>query len=134
MDVGDLTGSAIKSVAVDLGGLDSRVDTVAVSGTPGADKIKVAPSGTGHVVTGLTAAVTINTTDPGQKVVVDGGEGDDEIDASTMTKDKTQPFLFGGPGKDVIVGSPGQDVVTGGTGVDVAFLAGGLDTLHLGRG
>ena len=40
--VGDLTGSAIKTVAVDLGGLDSRVDTVSVSGTPGADKIKVA--------------------------------------------------------------------------------------------
>ena len=128
VDVGDLTGSAIKSVAVDLGGLDSRVDTVAVSGTPGADKIKVAPSGTGHVVTGLTAAVTSSPPIPGQKVVVDGGEGADEIDASTMTKDKTQPFLLGGPGKDVIVGSPGQDVVTGGTGVDVAFLAGGLDT------
>ena len=134
VDVGDLTGSAIKTVAVDLGGLDQRVDTVAVSGTPGADKIKVAPSGTGHVVTGLTATVTIDTTDPGQKVVVDGGEGDDEIDASTMTKDKTQPFLFGGPGKDFLLGSPGQDVITGGTGVDVALLLGGLDTFTWAAG
>ena len=58
--------------------------------------------------------MTVDTTDPGQKIVVDGGDGDDEIDASLMTKDKTQPFLFGGPGKDVIVGSPGQDVITGG--------------------
>jgi hypothetical protein len=104
------------------------LDTVSVSGTAGPDKVKVAASGAGHAVTGLGAKVTVDTTDPGQKIVVDGGEGDDEIDASGMTKDKTQPFLFGGPGKDVIVGSPGQDVITGGTGVDVAFLAGGLDT------
>ena len=72
--------------------------------------------------------MTIDTTDPGQMIVVDGGEGDDEIDARGMTKDKTQPFLIGGPGKDVVIGSPGQDVISGGTGVDVAFLAGGLDT------
>jgi Ca2+-binding RTX toxin-like protein len=105
-----------------------------VSGTPAADKIKVAPNGTGHVVTGLTATVTIATTDPGQKVVVDGGEGDDTIDASTMTKDKTQPFLSGGPGQDFLLGSPGQDVIAGGTGVDVALLLGGLDTFTWAAG
>lgn len=128
VDVGDLTGSAVTTVAVDLGGLDQRVDTVAVHGTPGADKVKVAANGTGHAVTGLAATVTVDTPDPGQKILVDAGEGDDEIVASGMTKDKTQPFLLGGPGKDVIVGSPGQDVITGGLGIDVAFLAGGLDT------
>jgi Ca2+-binding RTX toxin-like protein len=126
--VGDLTGSAVKTVAVDLGGSDLRVDTVSVAGSSGPDKVKVAANGAGHVVTGLTATVAIDTTDPGQKIVVDGGEGDDEINASGMTKDETQPFLLGGPGKDVILGSPGQDVITGGLGVDVAFLAGGLDT------
>jgi hypothetical protein len=39
-----------------------------------------------------------------------------------MTKDKTQPFLLGGPGKDVLIGSPGLDMITGGTGVDHAYL------------
>ena len=82
VDVGDLTGSAIKTVAVDLGGLDSRVDTVAVTGTPGPDKIRVAANGTGHMLTGLAANVTVDTTDPGQKILVDGGDGDDEIDAT----------------------------------------------------
>jgi Ca2+-binding RTX toxin-like protein len=128
--VGDLTGSAVKTVAVDLGGLDSRLDTVSVAGTPGPDKVKIAADGTGHAATGLPATVTVDTTDPGQKIVVDGGEGDDEVDASGMTKDKTQPFLLGGPGKDVLVGSPGQDVMTGGTGVDVVLLGGGLDTAN----
>jgi hypothetical protein len=128
VQVGDLTGSAIHTVAVDLGGLDSRLDTVAVSGTAGPDKIRVAANGTGHIVTGLSADVTVDTIDPGQKIVVDAGGGDDEVDASTMTKDKTQPFLFGGPGKDVVIGSPGQDVVAGGLGVDVLLLGGGLDT------
>ena len=51
-----------------------------------------------------------------------------------MTKDKTQPFLFGGPGKDVIIGSPGQDVISGGLGVDVALLGGGLDTFTWAAG
>ena len=73
VDVGDLTGSAIKTVAVDLGGLDSRVDTVSVAGTAGPDKIKLAANGAGHAVTGLAATVTVDTTDPGQKIVVDGG-------------------------------------------------------------
>lgn len=132
--VGDVSGSAIKTVAVDLGGPDQRVDTVAVTGTAGPDKVKVAANGTGHVVTGLPATVTVDTTDPGQKVVIDGGTGDDQVDASGMTKDKTQPFLLGGPGKDVLVGSPGQDVVTGGADADVAFLAGGLDTFTWAAG
>lgn len=128
--VGDLAGSAIKTVAIDLGGLDSRLDTASIAGSAGGDKIKLAAGGAGYAVTGLAATVTIDTTDPGQKIVVDGGEGDDEINATGMPKDKTQPFLLGGPGKDVIVGSPGQDVITGGLGIDVAFLAGGLDTYN----
>ena len=132
--VGDLTGSAIKTVAVDLGGLDSRVDTVSIAGTAGPDKIKLAASGAGHAVTGLAATVTVDTTDPGQKIVVDAGDGDDEVDASGMTKDKTQPFLLGGPGKDVLIGSPGQDVINGGTGVDVALLGAGLDTFNWNAG
>jgi Ca2+-binding RTX toxin-like protein len=126
--VRDLTGSAVKTVVVDLGGPDSRLDTVSVAGSSGPDKVGVAANGAGHVVTGLAATVTVDTTDPGQKIVVDGSEGDDEIDAHEMTKDKTQPFLLGGPGTDVVIGSPGQDVITGGTGVDVALLGGGLDT------
>ena len=126
--VGDVTGSAIKKVAVDLGGLDSRVDTVSVAGTAGPDKIKVAATSAGHALTGLAANVIVATTDPGQIIVVNGGDGDDEVDAREMIKDKTQPFLFGGPGKDVLIGSPGQDVINGGIGVDVALLGGGLDT------
>src|SRR4029079_7949988 len=98
------------------------------------DAIRVDPAGTGHVVTGLPATVAIDTTDPGQKLVIDGGEGDDQIDASTMIKDKTQPFLLGGPGKDLLIGSPGQDVVSGGPGVDVLLLGGGLDTARWAPG
>jgi hypothetical protein len=76
----------------------------------------------------------MTTTDPGQKIVVDGGTGDDTIDASAMTKDKTQPFLNGGPGKDFVVGSPGQDVISGGTSDDVLLLSGGLDTAKWAAG
>ena len=132
--VHDLTGTGVKVVDADLGAPDSRLDRLVVDGTPGADKIKVAASGADHVVTGLAATVRLITTDPGQVVAINGGDGDDEIDATLMTKDKTQPFLNGGAGKDVIVGSPGQDVITGAAGNDVALLAGGLDTFNWSSG
>ena len=61
-------------------------------------------------------------------LALDARDGDDTIDAQGITKDKLQPILTGGGGKDFIIGTPGQDTVAGGIGADVAYLGGGLDT------
>ena len=129
--VRDLAGTGTQRVNVDFSTGDLRTDTMTVVGTPAADNLKAAsPSATEHVVTGLGAEVRLVNPEQGQKIVIDGRDGDDTIDATAVAKDKTQPFLEGGPGKDLLAGSPGQDVVSGGQGNDVALLSGGLDTFN----
>ena len=124
----DLSGTAVDFVRVDIGAGDLRSDTVAVEGTAGPDKIRVLAGFDSHELIGLATRLFVVGAEQGDRLRIDGRDGDDTIDASAMAKDKFQPFLTGGAGKDVLVGSPGQDVVTGGPGVDVGLLRDGLDT------
>jgi RTX calcium-binding nonapeptide repeat (4 copies) len=127
---GDLTGTAAQLVSVDLGAKDLRVDTVIADGTPAGDNIKVTSNALVHTIEGLGARVVIKQTDPGEKLVVNGLDGDDTIDANLLGRDTMQPFLDGGAGKDFLIGSPGDDQITGGRDVDVALLGNGLDTFN----
>ena len=104
--VGDLSGTAAQLVSVDLGAKDLRVDSVIADGTPAADSIKVASNALVHTIEGLGARVAIKQTDPGEKLVVNGLDGDDTIDASLLGRDTMQPFLDGGAGQDFLIGSP----------------------------
>ena len=79
-------------------------------------------------MSGLAATVRLASPEQGTKLALDARDGDDTIDAQGITKDKLQPILTGGGGKDFIIGTPGQDTVAGGIGADVAYLGGGLDT------
>ena len=91
-----------------------------VNGTAGADSIQAKASSFGHDILGLPAKVFLTGAEPGDRLTINGGDGEDTIDAQQMTKDKLQPFLNGGAAKDIIVGSSGQDEVTGGPGDDVS--------------
>jgi Ca2+-binding RTX toxin-like protein len=126
--VNDLTGTDTNAVVVDLGPADLKVDNVFLNGTPGPDTISAKATSFSHDVLGLPAKVFLTGAEPGDRLTINGRDGEDQIDASTMTKDKLQPFLDGGPAKDILVGSPGQDEITGGAGDDVAFMRDGLDT------
>jgi Ca2+-binding RTX toxin-like protein len=126
--VNDLSGTDTIGVVVDLGPADLKVDSVTISGTQGADSIKTTATSFSHDITGLPATVFLTGAEPGDRLTINGGDGEDTIDAGQMSKDKLQPFLNGGAAKDVIAGSPGQDEVTGGPGDDVIFLRDGLDT------
>jgi hypothetical protein len=132
--VRDLTGTVTHDVVTDLGTADLKTDAVTIDGTDAADVIRARDGGDFREVSGLPARVSLLNAEPGDHLNINSGFGDDQIDASTMTKDHLQPFLDGGAGKDVLVGSPGQDVVRGGTGDDVAFLSGGLDTFNWSAG
>ena len=80
--VGDLSGTGTQRVDVDLATADSRVDTVTVVGSA-ANNLKLASAGeTEHVVTGLGAEVRLVNPERAEKVVIDGREGDDTIDAT----------------------------------------------------
>ena len=71
LNVGDLTGTDAKQVAIDLSGTlgsgqgDGVADTVSVNGTAGDDRISIVSSGSSVVVNGLAAQVTVNGIDAG---------------------------------------------------------------------
>ena len=129
--VGDLTGTATKTVNVNSNTADLRVDTITATGSPAAETIRASTSGTTHTITGLAATVNVTNPEQGEKIAIDARDGADTIDATGVTKDKLQPILKGGAGNDTIVGTTGQDLVSGGTGTDVVLLGAGLDTVDV---
>ena len=126
--VHDLAGTPTSEVTGALFAPDQRVDTLTVLGSTGPETIKATSSGPVHTVSGLAATVRLASPEQGTMLALDARDGDDTIDAQGITKDKLQPILTGGGGKDFIVGTPGQDTIAGGIGADVAYLGGGLDT------
>ena len=133
--VNDLSGTDVNQVAIDLsaapigsGTGDAAADTVITNGTANDDQINVATSGTSIVVKGLAAQVTVNGAEPlNDTLVVNGGAGNDTIDASRLHAGQVKLTLNGGDGDDKIIGSAGDDVVNGGRGSDTALLGSGND-------
>ena len=132
--VEDLSGTDTNQVAIDLsspagsGTGDGAADTVITNGTANNDQISVTNSGNAIVVKGLAAQVTVDGAEPlNDSLVVNGGAGNDSIDASHLHAGQVSLTLNGGDGDDRIVGSAGNDVVNGGKGSDVAFLGAGND-------
>jgi Ca2+-binding RTX toxin-like protein len=132
--VGDLTGTGVTQVALDLsatagsGQGDGQPDSVTVNGTAGNDRISVASSGASVVVNGLPAQVAISGAEgANDTLVVDGGTGDDTINASALRPGQVNLTINGGDGNDRITGSAGNDLVNGGRGNDVASLGAGDD-------
>ena len=130
----DLAGTATRTVNVHSSDADQRVDTVVIGGSQGNDTIKATTSGTTETVSGLAATVNLVRPERGEKLLIDGGGGDDTIDARAVVRDRIQPELRGSAGKDVLVGSPGDDLIGGGGDADVALMGGGLDTFEWGPG
>ena len=138
--VNDLTGTGVSQVNIDLSATsgsgigDSQTDTVTVSGTGGDDKIQVVASGvspsgtTSFSVIGLAEQVNITGAESGDVLAINGGNGNDTIDASSISAGQVTLKLNGGDGNDVIIGSAGDDLVNGGHGNDAALLGAGNDT------
>ena len=132
--VDDLSGTDTNQVNIDLsspagsGMGDGAADTVITNGTANNDQISVTNSGNSIVVKGLAAQVTVNGAEPlNDTLVVNGGAGNDTIDASKLHAGQVNLTLNGGDGDDKIIGSAGNDVVNGGKGSDVASLGAGND-------
>jgi Ca2+-binding RTX toxin-like protein len=76
----------------------------------------------------LAAQVTIDHADSRDQLVVNGGAGDDTIDAGNLPAGHILLTLNGGAGNDILVGSHGDDSIVGGTGNDAALMGDGNDT------
>ena len=136
--VGDLTGTGVKQVAIDLSapanGGDGLPDTVIVNGTVGSDRISITSSGTSIVVNGLPAQVTIDGAEAIDTLVVSGLDGNDTISAAALNAGRIKLAIDGGAGNDTITGSAGDDLLIGGAGDDVVVGGAGADTAQLGDG
>jgi Ca2+-binding RTX toxin-like protein len=131
--VNDLTGTGVSAVVVDLaatsGGAaaDTITDNVFIEGTLNDDSIKIGSVGSKIVTSGLAAQVTVDHAGKADFLVLNGGAGNDTIDAAKLPAGKVTLQLLGGAGADSLIGSAGNDIVSGGAGNDLAFLGAGND-------
>jgi len=131
--VGDLSGTDVKNIGIDLrgpnGGGDGAADTVSVNGTQGADVIGVAGDAGGITVLGLQAGVNIFFPEQANdRLTLNGLGGDDVINASSLEADGIKLTMNGGLGNDILIGSEGDDLINGGDGNDTALMGAGNDT------
>jgi Ca2+-binding RTX toxin-like protein len=133
--VGDLTGTGVKQVTIDLSAIpgsgtgDTQADTVTVNGTAGGNHITVTNNGNSIVVSGLPAQVTINGAEnPNDSLVINAPGGNDTIDASAVIGNPIRLTIDGGDGNDTIIGGDGSDTLIGGAGNDVITGGRGNDT------
>ncbi len=130
--IGDLSGTDLTRIDLDLrgaaGGGDGAADTVTVNGTQGADTFGAAGGAGGVNVFGLHTAVNIfGQEQANDRLTLNGQDGDDVIDASSLEAGGIQLTINGGAGADFIIGSQGDDLINGGTGNDVALMGAGDD-------
>ena len=98
VDVGDLTGTDLENLQVDLGGADGAADRIAVAGTDGDDAITVNGDPNELKVSGLHTGVSIF--DPefaNDRLDVDTGAGRDSVDSSQLAPGTIQLFVDGVP-------------------------------------
>jgi Ca2+-binding RTX toxin-like protein len=140
--VGDLTGTGVKQVSIDLGanpgtpGGDGAADVVTVNDSAKADKITVTNTGTTVTVAGTPETVVISNAETTDRLIVQGQGGNDTIDASalaaviglTVDGGAGNDTIIGSAGADTLLGGDGNDTVTGGLGNDFADLGAGDDT------
>ena len=132
--VGDLSGTDVTQVSIDLrgpnGGTDGAADTVTVNATQSADAFGVTGDAGGVQVFGLQATATIFFNDATQdRLTLNGQGGDDVINASSLEADALELLTMnGGLGNDILIGSEGKDLINGGDGNDTALMGAGGDT------
>jgi len=121
--IGDLSGTDIRSVEVDLGGSydvpDGVADSVSAVGTAGRDLLSVRTVGALTTLTGLPLALSIRDGELIDRLAVDAGLGDDRLDLSGLNN-MTAAFN-GGAGNDAVA-------INGGDQADAILLFGSQPT------
>jgi len=103
------------------GGAGGAADELLYSGTSVSDAITIGATTIAH--TGFKTITYDGTT---EVLRVDGGLGDDTIDASAAT---ATWYIGGGGGDDTLTGGSADDQILGGTGTDIISGGAGADTI-----
>jgi Ca2+-binding RTX toxin-like protein len=115
--VGDLAGTDVKSVDVDLssfsGDGDGAADTVIALGTDGPDKISVGNEDAFEVVDGLAAETRVTGGESTDAIDVAGLGGDDTLTTTSAVTGTTPVTFDGGEGQDTTRynGTAGDDQI-----------------------
>ena len=127
--VGDLTGTGISQVALDLGSAadPNTPDTVVINATTGDDVINITNENGVIRISGLAEDVTISDFNANDRIVINGLGGDDVINASglpagillTANGGDGDDILLGGAGIDTLNGEAGDDILLGGSAQNV---------------
>ena len=139
--VNDLSTTEVTDIELNLESVpgsgvgDAQADNVTVHGTGGDDIAVIIGDASGVTVAGLTAQVDLTGTEGAlDTLTVNGGAGDDVLDASSLAPGAVRLVLNGGEGDDVIIGSDGDDYLFGGPGNDVIIGGLGNDVIDGGDG
>lgn len=132
--IGDLTGTDLKQVAVDLLAGVSGTDSVLADATDGNNSVVLKSVGGVVSATGLPAQVSVAGADATDLFKILGRDGNDKINAALVSAGILELSLDGGIGNDSITGSAGHDQLAGGEGNDTVTGGGGNDTALLGAG
>jgi RTX calcium-binding nonapeptide repeat (4 copies) len=116
---GDLTGTDMTQANVDLAGVpgtttgDGAADTVTELGTDGPDQAQVGARDGNVLISGLTVALQVTGSEPGDTVGVQTLGGDDTIATGVGIPGAAAVAIDGGAGNDAVTysGSPSDDTV-----------------------
>jgi Ca2+-binding RTX toxin-like protein len=134
VSVGDLRGTDVSAVDLDLGAGDGSTDSVTVDGTDGNDRLDVGGDAGGLTVAGGRALVTVQHSEPTDALVVAGLGGDDTISAAGLAAGAVNLTLDGGSGDDTLAGGKGVDTLLGDDGNDSLDGNAGNDNGSMGSG
>jgi Ca2+-binding RTX toxin-like protein len=133
--VGDLTGTDVTELNLNLGGADGAADTIIIEATNADDVVLVVGDGVGATILGLSAQINLAGFEAANdRIIIRTKAGDDVIEASGVAAGSIQLTLDGGDDDDVLIGGDGNDVLLGGEGDDVLIGGLGLDVLDPGPG
>jgi Ca2+-binding RTX toxin-like protein len=120
--IGDLTGTAVERVRIDLGvdgAADDLIGRLDIDGaTEDEDDIRIDAT-----ASGLTAAlgwgvVRIDHVDEREQLIIAAHGGDDRLDASAVDRQVLELALDGGAGDDLLISGFGDEALLGGEGSD----------------
>src|SRR4051794_1672513 len=115
--VGDLTGTDLRSVAVNLAGFDGNgdgaVDHVVAQGTNGPDRVTLGSDGATAVISGLAPVVRVTGAESQDSATAALLDGDDTILSSATPTGEARVDADGGPGTDTATytGTTGDDQI-----------------------
>lgn len=133
--VGDLSGTDLVELNLNLGANDAQTDSVFVNGTSGDDVALVAGDASGVSVLGLPVHVNITGAEASRDMLyINALAGNDVVEASGLAADSIQLTADGGDDDDVLIGGAGVDILLGGSGDDVLIGGPGVDVLDGGEG